>query len=42
MSTKSGERYDNVASKESGKLAKVRRREYVRVGEVKILITFSR
>ena len=30
-------RYDNIDAKESGKLAKVRRRGYVIVGEVKIL-----
>ena len=31
------ERDDNMAAKESGKLVKVRRRGYVRVGEVKML-----
>ena len=36
-STKSEKRNDNVDAKESGKLSKVRRREYVRVGEVNIL-----
>ena len=31
---------DNVAAKESGELAKVRRRGYFRIGEVKILTHF--
>ena len=34
------ERYDNVAAKESVKLTKVRRRGYVRVGEVNILTNY--
>ena len=34
------ERYDNVATKESVKLTKVRRRGYVRVGEVNILTNY--
>ena len=34
------ERDDNVAAKASGKLAKVRRRGYVRVGEIKILTCY--